>query len=497
MLTRPRHTPATVRASGLFVDTRDRCFDVLSTCAAKRRVAPTTRAVGRWVTPIALGFAWLMVPCAVWADEKPTLSGTWTASALSESWSVSEWGEACGPKPAPKGAGGGSVQIREQGGELSMVGAGRAFSTAECWEQMPGMSRTSHTQSGGGRFWRTRCSTAASDPRRAFVVTSIQATDNTISLTETGEYQFIIHDTTCKASVSRSRSYSLVRRDGEQAPMASASASASAAPLPPPPKATAEAPRQPARCTDAAGEPARLEVHPARKLLRAGERFGFRARVLDAEGCPTGAKPSWSIAPGPLASKLRVDATGGVTVEDDAPEGAAELVASAFGKSVRITLEVAREENYEALLAARGLNDAGAEDEVAVAVIATGTIGGRTVAARDAARERKTTFIAIVVAVAALLGFAGLVLARRGTRKETELEAGDEADESVEQAGTLDAESEDSPSEAQNGSGRAAGPPAKPRVRASRGKICPTCGERYDGEATFCGKDATKLVLLN
>jgi hypothetical protein len=34
--------------------------------------------------------------------------------------------------------------------------------------------------------------------------------------------------------------------------------------------------------------------------------------------------------------------------------------------------------------------------------------------------------------------------------------------------------------------------PKKPR-----GKICPTCGERYPNEAGFCGKDATKLVLIN
>jgi hypothetical protein len=30
-----------------------------------------------------------------------------------------------------------------------------------------------------------------------------------------------------------------------------------------------------------------------------------------------------------------------------------------------------------------------------------------------------------------------------------------------------------------------------------RGKICPTCGDRFDGAAGFCGKDGTQLVLLN
>jgi hypothetical protein len=32
---------------------------------------------------------------------------------------------------------------------------------------------------------------------------------------------------------------------------------------------------------------------------------------------------------------------------------------------------------------------------------------------------------------------------------------------------------------------------------APRGKICPTCGGRFDGVAAFCGKDGTQLVLLN
>ncbi len=171
------------------------------------------------------------------ADDKPTLSGTWTASPLTESWTVSDWGEACGPRPAPQGAGGGSVQVREQGGELSIVGAGRAFSTAQCWEQMPGVSRTSHSQAGGGRSWRTRCTSAPNDSRRAAITTSITATDSTMSLNETGDYTFIIKDTNCHASVVRSRSYTLVHREGDTPPAASASAApAASAPAPPPPE---------------------------------------------------------------------------------------------------------------------------------------------------------------------------------------------------------------------------------------------------------------------
>src|SRR5262249_47629409 len=31
----------------------------------------------------------------------------------------------------------------------------------------------------------------------------------------------------------------------------------------------------------------------------------------------------------------------------------------------------------------------------------------------------------------------------------------------------------------------------------TKGKICPTCGGRFDGSAIFCGKDGTALVLIN
>ncbi|APR83263.1 Hypothetical protein A7982_08612 [Minicystis rosea] len=424
------------------------------------------------------------------AQDKPTLSGSWTASALTESWSVTDWGEACGPKPAGKGAGGGGVQIREQGGELSIIGAGRAFSTAECWEQMPGLARTSHSSSGGGRFWRTRCTSAANDPRRAVVTTSISATDNSIQLSETGEYQFIIKDTTCRASVSRARSFSLVRRDGDTPPAPSASASASAAPAastaapaaPPPPREPD--PKPSSRCTGSAGDPAKLEVHPGKKLMRAGDRFTFRAVVTDAEGCPTGTRPTWSILPGPLASKASVDASGTVTLAADAGEGKLDLSASVGGKGVTVPVEVASPDHYDALLGASGLNDAGEADQAAVAVIAVGTIGGRTTVAEDAGRERKLLFVAIASGIALVLGFVGLVMARRGRRPV------------VEPSADLD---EAPPLEEAPPSAPAAAPPAAAArpARKARGKICPTCGEQYPGEADFCGKDGTKLVPLN
>jgi hypothetical protein len=157
------------------------------------------------------------------------------------------------------------------------------------------------------------------------------------------------------------------------------------------------------------------------------------------------------------------------------------------GKGVTVNVEVASPEHYDALLGLSGLNDAGEADQAAVAVIAAGTIGGRTGVAQDAARERKVLFVAIVGALAAALAFFGLVLVRRGTRPTETIEEEPPPPRGPVPDGEVPASMGGSPRPA----------PAQPQTPASRGKICPTCGERYPGEAAFCGKDATMLVLLN
>lgn len=467
-------------------------------------------AVMAWLTP------W--VASADDEEKKPTLSGTWNASGLSESWTMGDWGEACGPKPRGQGAGGGTVQISEIGGELSIAGAGRAFSTAECWEQMPGLSRTSHSQSGGGRFWRTRCATPANDPRQATIVTTVQATDTTINMVETGKYQFAIKGQTCSASVSRSRSFTLVQRAGEKKdePEPEASAvptSEPVAPAPVPP---------PGGCTEP-GDPARLEVKPSRKLMRPGESFSWTTVVTDAAGCKLGQKPAYSVVEGPVSGHAEVTAQGELSIGDDAPEGTLEIRVAIAGTGVTVIVDVASDEHYDALLATRGFNEKGEVDEAAVAIIATGTIGGRNSTAEDTAGARKQLFIAIVGGLAAALGLAGFVLLRRGRRAGKP-----ERDPSL-PAPPPNVNLFDEPDAGQGmvcpacgdtypaGSGfcakdgaalaPASGPPAAeapqppPPAKTSQppppDKICPTCGKRYPAEAEFCGSDATALVPVN
>jgi len=448
---------------------------------------------------LALAAACLASPNAL-ADGKPTLSGSWSASAMSESWSFDNWVESCGPKPRPSGGGGGAVQIREQGGELSIVGAGRAWSTSECWEQAPGLSRVSHSQSGGGRFWRTRCS-VSNDKQHITVTTTVSATDVSLSVTEIAEHKATPSpDVTCTANVTRSRSMSLNKRDGEEAaPSASASASAapSSTPAATPPAASVEtnprasaAPtnaKAPAKTCKETGDPAELSVYPARKVLRPGDRFSFRAVVVDEESCALAVKPTWAVGQGALAAKVTVDPSGTVTIAEGAEEGRIEVFATIAGKSVAVTVEVTSPSTYDALLSAGTLEPKGAEQGASV-VIATGAVGGRKGVADDVGRERKQIFVAIVVALAFTLGFVGLVLLRRGKRPpETEDDA--ETEEEAETA-------KEAWAKAETGAAEEASAKRTGEKKVS-GKVCPTCGARFGADALFCGEDGTTLVPLN
>ncbi len=395
------------------------------------------------------------------ADTPKTLSGRWSASAMRVAWNIGDWGAACGPRPGGGGAPGGTATINQQGGELTISGAGRTYSTSQCWEQFPGLSRTSH--SGGQRGWRNVCKTGSGDPRQATIITTISATDSSISFDETGQYQFVINGQNCTASVRRNRSFKLIQREGE-APPAPPSAA-------PPPATTAPpAPRpepKPARCSET-GPPARLEVRPSRKLMRPGDEFTFRAAVLDARGCALRLTPAWRIATENAPAKLL--SPGRIRVADDAGEMELTLSAVVAGRAANVVVEVASKDRYEALLHQGGFNDSGESDEAAVAVIASGSIGARSTVSSDEARKRKRLFIAVLGGAATLLGLVGLVLVLRGRKRRS---AGPAPDERA-----------------------SADAGATPALRRQPGTYCPTCREEYPPDAQFCAVDGNRLVPM-
>jgi len=203
----------------------------------------------------------LVLTCATVARAEPAITpGLWTASPLRSDWNIGDWGAACGPRPSGGNEAGGSVTIAVQGNELTLNGLGRSFATTQCWEQYPGLSRVSH--SSGPTSWRTACKTSAADARQASLITNLSGSGSRLNFDETGQYQFVIKGQNCTASVRRTRTFTRVD-PAAAAPAASA----------------AEKPKS-ARC-ERVGLPERLEVRPSRKLMRPGERFTFRANVVD------------------------------------------------------------------------------------------------------------------------------------------------------------------------------------------------------------------------
>ena len=530
-----------------------------------------------------------------------SLDGKWRQSALREDFTVQRWQTGCGPPPRSSSTGGGeTISVRAEGDVLSFVGAGRVYRSNQCYDPLPSLQRESYSHAAQSRQWRTRCTTPPGDPRKTTMQTLVVATSDThIDVTETGRYEIAHEDGLCIADVRRSRSFDLVQSD---APAAPASVVPSAAPTPPPthtpptPQVPKEDPKPSSSCTTP-GPAARLEARPSKKLLRPGEAFTFRAKVVDKEGCPLSNEVKWSASKDALAAHLTVDAKGHVTVPEGVPEGDYGLEANADGKTTHVTVAISTAANYDALLVKDGLNSAGETDTASVTSFPGVSLGSSEVAAEDGRKTRRAIFIGIIGTLVVALGIAYLVLRRRQSRAqaleaetlnryedrvretsarndatdaeylaqkqahENSVRIAEEAKHKLAQARAERAQTaavasaaagapmnetrtcptcnrsfsntffcpedgsklSDKPGEDPLGTslmcstckrtfpegttvcpehgvdlrplGTSTDRP--PPVKAARGKICPSCGARFDGAATFCGKDGTSLVLLN
>ncbi|HSO34305.1 MAG TPA: hypothetical protein VLT33_17335 [Labilithrix sp.] len=477
-----------------------------------------SRLVAAALLAAAFFFAW---PMGV-ARADLQLDGRWRQGALREEFTVQQWlPNGCGPTPTSGTSGGGEiVAIRLEGDELAFVGGGRVYRSNQCYDQMPTLQRETHSRDANGKTWRTRCTTPPNDPRKAILNTLVIAQNDThIDLVETGRYEIVVADGRCVADVKRTRTYDIVPDDK---PAATASAA------PPPTAEPKPAPEpKPAAC-ESPGDPARLEVRPSKKLIRPGETFQFRASVVDAKGCPTRTATTWKLANGAPAG-VTVDANGKVTVGKDVPEGTFEISASAAEKETKVGVEVTSAAHYDDLLASSGLNASGENDGASVVNIASTSIGAGEGRVEDRSKQRRWMFIGIVGGVLVLLGIVAAVLrarSRRAAALEDEVKARHESEvaevlerrraqqeqhalqkraheESVAAAAAARARAKaDALAHAAKINAAAQTPQAAPEggppsTSPKRGKICPTCGDRFEGGADFCGKDGTQLVLLN
>jgi len=431
-------------------------------------------------------------------------------TALTETFTVQQWGAPCGPVPAsgivqPAGM----AKIRSVGGELVIETALRTLRTDQCLDPMTTLARDAH--SADAKTWRTRCATGSGDPRHAVVNAAYFLTsDDAFSLAETGRYEFTIQGARCVADVIRQAS--LRRLPPAAAPASSAgppaSAAVPAAGASPPDTRAVDVVRNPTSAApdcNAPGDPVRLEVRPSRKLLRLGDDFTFQAIVLDANGCHTATPIHWSIRA--VRSKEgavvpSIDATGKLVVPAGDQSGATfDVIATAAGRSARAAVEVTSQADFDALLAQSGLNAKGERDEPSVAILATTSLSSSDVRAEDGARRRRTLFIAIVGGLALLLGvvaFFATLRARRGRALESAakarhakkmLEYERQKREREERHATAMQAHLESVARAQQTSAAVA--------MASSGPLfCPSCRREFERGNEFCPFDANRLLLV-
>jgi hypothetical protein len=232
--------------------------------------------------------------------------------------------------------------------------------------------------------------------------------------------------------------------------------------------------------------------------------------VLDSRGCATRTPTSWafleSTRGGGAASKqgVSVDSDGKVTIAPDAPEGTYELIASAAGKSARVSVEVASPSHYDDLLSASGLNDAGESDGASITAIAGETLGGADAKAEDGSKRRRTAFLGIVISLALALGIVALVGIRRSRRataleREAEERHGERLRETEERRRAKKSQ-HDAAVRAHELSLAAAAKLAAEEAQAQAASIrmlCPACRRDYDPGSAYCPHDSNRLVPMN
>jgi hypothetical protein len=339
----------------------------------------------------------------------------------------------------------------------------------------PELARQSHT--GGGRSWKTVCRTGPNDARQEILTTTITATDEVINFQESGQYQFTIQGQTCSASSGRWRIY---RRQ----------------PLAPAAPAVVEPPRpRPDNPCERPGPPARLEVRPGRKLMRAGETFQFRATVSDARGCPVRVPLTWELSPSDGPAQL---SDGSLSIAAGAPDTRLGVTASVASHTVRADVEVVSDARYAALLATGDFDAEGASADAATATIVSGSLGAQQSGGESEQPQRKWTFVGLVIAIAAVFGVVGTLLWRRALRAARErrraraLRAG---------SGTVALGAQLDPRwnpgmTAPEATRLEADWQAVAPVKAKT--VCPVCGTLYEvKDLKACPKDGAQLMPIN
>jgi hypothetical protein len=424
-------------------------------------------------------------------------------SPLTERWTLKSWGSACGPAPRANNTPGGPAQVSRIGAELSIVGGGRTFSTAGCWESYPGLARVAH--SAGATVWSSVCKTAPTDPRKATVKTTVTASDTQLVLSEDGVYEFALEGALCHASVTRRRTYQRVTPPAVAAPADSVAAAPlpAAAPAANPPGAVvagASATPAPARVpaipgqTPSAGvaaeavpsaaasakpcvgggKVASLRLEQSVPWARRGASLELRVDARDAAGCSI-EKPrlSWTFEP-PGSVSFRGPKL--LRISPTAAEGVIRIQARQGDVSAETSVEVVTDARFAELLT-RDPSPAGGSlaptVQPAASAEPTRALSAAPAVAEDEASHRKQTFTWLAAGICALLFGLGIVLLRQGRDKRRR-----------------NAASLAPPAQAPVTNRE----PAPPASAGEPLKVCPKCGDQYESQYQFCGRDGSALV---
>lgn len=439
----------------------------------------------RWaVVPLAVSwmasFLVLFVTSTTYAAD---LSGTWSASSLRVSWSIGDWGEACGPRPSGGGDNGGMVTLTQTGGDFKLSGLGRSYSSNQCWEQMPGLSARAH--SAGSSAIQTTCKMPSGDPRQATVVTTWSPRGDKLYFDETGQYQFVLKGSNCTASVRRTRVMSRVVEKSEPEPLSPEQTPATKAAPAPPPKASgkkeassAAPPPPPAQASHCAspGKAVSLEVTPKTKLMRVGETFEFQAIARDANGCRALVDTKWKL----ISGDGTLSPNGTLTVPESASTGNLTLQASVDDTSVKVAARIVTDEEYEALIAGGEYGVMGESREAASVNLSTAHVEfDAETPAEDSGK--KNAILLLFAALLVLVASVAFILIWKSRTKATaplHTEAPLETKAKEEPAPPL--------------------PAPIPAVEQRKpARLCPVCGTRYEDETLFCGEDGARLVRSN
>jgi|GEM_PF-992019 len=424
--------------------------------------------VSRLLRSLVLLIALISSPTNAQAEED-NVSGSWSASPLQVAWALGNWESTCGPKPSPQGDAGGTVQLSASRAEFSLHGLGRSYTTTSCWEQLPGLQVRSHSAS--ATTVRSSCEMPKGDPRQAKVVTTWALRGDKIYFDETGQYQFLSKDGSCTASVRRTRLLSRIEKSASDGAVPSGANT-----KPSQEKASATL----ARVDEAASSPAcageqkasRVDLTIVTPLLRAGDSLVVDSRAYATNGCRAASPARLEF----LSGKELVEETspGNFRVRLEAPSGKLRIAAVVDDVRGEGEVTVVSRNELESFFA-------GALPVITSAPPTTERPSAQSegMAGRLEEPDRKLWIGAAALGLLASALGIGLLwrksVRRRGGDGSLPLEQVviEEVNPLAETAGVFP-------------------PHVIPPAR-----MCPTCGERYTGTETFCGKDGTRLFREN